>query len=215
MNLWALQTSRLSPNPCPLPWVYDYKVIPPSLSCSNWISLRDLLKLTSANATNAPPPKKKKKNSWNFQNISYSTMMPACKKDTHDGFVCLVAQLKSTSPVAVRSWGRRLSPQPRLRAGERCMLGQPGRQVAATPAGWARFNQGCGAQLELPTSAPLAHGWLKAKLRSACAWEWPWGESKQSVWKTPKRSSCLCLTSNGLYTLKEKILPLCHCCHLY
>lgn len=50
MDLWALQTSCPNPNPCPLPWVSDYKVIPPSLSCSNWISLRDLWKLTSANA---------------------------------------------------------------------------------------------------------------------------------------------------------------------
>lgn len=119
--------------------------------------------------------------------------MPACEKSTHDGFVCPVAQLKSTPPVHVRSWGRRLSPQPRLCAGEGCMLGRPGRQVAAAPAGWARSNQGCGAQLELPTSAPLAHGWLKAKLRSACAWEWPWGESEQPIWKTPKRSSCSCV----------------------
>lgn len=140
-----------------------------------------------------PPPTRKKKTSWSFQNINYSTMMPACEKGTHDGFVCVVAQLKSTSPVAACSWGPRLSPQPGLRAGEGCMLGQPGCQVAAMPAGWARSNQGCGAQLELPTSAPFAHGWLKAKLRSAWAWEWPWGESKQAVWKTPKRSSRFCV----------------------
>lgn len=56
MDLWALQTSRPNPNPCPLPWVPDYKVIPPSLSCSNWICLRDLWKLTSTKA--AVPSKK-------------------------------------------------------------------------------------------------------------------------------------------------------------
>ncbi|KAJ4939654.1 hypothetical protein JOQ06_029097 [Pogonophryne albipinna] len=26
MDLWALQTSRPNPNPCPLPWVSDYKL---------------------------------------------------------------------------------------------------------------------------------------------------------------------------------------------
>lgn len=81
-------------------------------------------------------------------------MMPTCEKGSRDGFVCLVAQLKSTSPVAARIWGggrggRRPSPQPRLRTGEGCTLGQPGRQVAAAPAGWARSNQGCGG----PTGA--------------------------------------------------------------
>lgn len=204
MDPWALQTSRLTPNPCPLPWVSDYKVIPPSLSCSNWISLRDLWKLTLANDT--PPPKKKR--SWSFQNINYSTMMPACEKGTHDGFVCLVAQLKSTSAVAALSWGggARLSPQPRLHAGEGHMLGRPERQVAAVPAGWARSNQGCGAQPELPTSARLARGWLKAKFHPACAWEWPWGESKTVRLINAKEiRPLLRLTSNGLYTGEEKI----------
>lgn len=61
-----------------------------------------------------------------------------------------------------------------------------------------------GAQLELPTSARLAHAWLKAKLRSACAWEWPWGESKQSVWKTPKRSSRFCVRHQMDCTRSER-----------
>lgn len=45
VDLWALQTSHPNPNLCPLLLVTDYKVIPPSLSCGNWISLRDLWKL--------------------------------------------------------------------------------------------------------------------------------------------------------------------------
>lgn len=95
-------------------------------------------------------------------------MMPTCEKGTHDGSVCLVAQLKSTSAVSAEG-GARLSPQPRLHAGEGHMLGRPERQVAAVPAGWARSNQGCGAQPELRTSARLVHAWLKAKFHSACA----------------------------------------------
>lgn len=162
MDPWALQTSRLNPNPCPLPWVSDYKVIPPSLSSSNWISLRDLWKLTSANAALLPP-----KNSWqSFQNINYSTIKLECEKRTRSGVVYLGAGLKSASPVGAPSWRRRLSPEQRLPTGEGGLPGQPGCQVASLPAGWARSNQGCGAQLELPTSAPLAHGWLKAKLSS-------------------------------------------------
>lgn len=78
----------------------------------------------------------------------------------------LVAGLKSTSPVAALSWRRRLSPEQRLPTGEGGLPGQPGCQVASLPAGWARSNQGCGAQLELPTSALPAHVWLKAKLHS-------------------------------------------------
>lgn len=175
MDLWALQTSRLNPNPCPLPWVSDYKVIPPSLSCSNWISLRDLWKLTSPNAAQPHPPKKS--SSLSFQNINYSTIKPECEKSTHNGFVFffVAAGMKSTSPVAAHSRRRRLSPEQHLPTGEGCLLGQPGCQVASLPAGWARSNQGCGAQLELPTSAPLAHEWLKATLCSVCTYEWPWG----------------------------------------
>lgn len=117
---------------------------------------------------------------------------------------CGTAKVNITSSGSQLGGGGRLSPQPRLRAGEGCTLGQPGRQVAAAPAGWARSNQGCGAQLELPTSARLAHGWLKAKLRSACAWEWPWRESKQSVWKTPKRSSRFCVRHQMDCTRSER-----------
>lgn len=46
--------------------------------------------------------------------------------------------------------------------GEACSLGQTGHQVAILPAGQRCSNQGCGAQLELPTSAPNALGRLKA-----------------------------------------------------
>lgn len=159
MDSWALQTSRLNPNPCPLPWVSDYKVIPPSLSCSNWISLRDLWKLTSANAALLPP----KNSSQSFQNTNHSAIKTSVRKARTVAFVFLVAGLKPASPVAARSWRRRLSPRRRLPTGEACLPGQPGCQVASLPAGWARSNQGCGDQLELPTSAPLALGWLKAK----------------------------------------------------
>lgn len=114
MDLWALQTSRLNPNPCPLPWVSDYKVIPASLSCGNWISLRDLWKLTSANAALLPatatlltPPHPPKKNSWqSFQNINESTIRLK-KRARLDSCIC---RLKSTSPVGARSWRRQAEP---------------------------------------------------------------------------------------------------------
>lgn len=173
MDLWALQTSRLNPNPCPLPWVSDYKVIPASLSCGNWISLRDLWKLTSANAAllpatatllTPPHPPQKKTPDRSFQNINESTIRLK-KRTSTDSCIC---RLKSTSPVRgaqleTAGWARD-GVYPQVRAACR---GQPGCQVAPLPAGWARSNQGCGAQLELPTSAPPAHGWLKAMLGSA------------------------------------------------
>lgn len=46
--------------------------------------------------------------------------------------------------------------------GEACSLGQTGHQVAILPVGQCYSNQGCGTQLELPTSATHALGWLKA-----------------------------------------------------
>lgn len=162
MDLWALQTSGPNPNPCPLPWVSDYKVIPPSLSCSNWISLRDLWKLTSANAALLSP-----KLLIEFSKYKLQHDKAECEKITRGGFV--FSGGKSKSPVAAHSWRWRLSPGRHLPTGEACLLGQPGCQVASLPAGWARSNQGCGAQLELPTSAPLELGWLKAKLYSVCA----------------------------------------------
>lgn len=162
MDLWALQTSRSNPNPCPLPWVSDYKVIPPSLSCSNWISLRDLWKLTSANGAQLS-----QKLLVEFS--KYELQHDKTEKSKHNGVVFLQWWgRKSTSLVTVHSRRWRLSPGCRLPTGEACLLGQPGCQVASLPAGWARPNQGCGLQLELPTSAPLALGWLKAKLCSVC-----------------------------------------------
>lgn len=156
MDLWALQTSRPNPNPCPLPWVSDYKVIPPSLSCSNWISLRDLWKLTSANAAllsqKTPRRKYKLQRVWekHAQWLLFFPVSPAESFAAGDGRL---------SPR------RRRASTPQVRPACR---GQPGCQVASLPAGWARSNQGCGAQLELPTSAPLELGWLKAKLCSVC-----------------------------------------------
>ena len=93
MNLWALQTSRLS-----LPWLSDYKVIPPSLSCSNWISLRDLLKLTLANATTPPPHPLPKKYLVEFSKYKLQHMV----WERHTWWLCLSC---GTDKVNITSGG--------------------------------------------------------------------------------------------------------------
>lgn len=162
-----------------------------------------------------PPPKKKTLMEFSKHKLQHND---AHMWERHTWRLCLpdgTAKINITDSCA-QLGGPRLSPQPRLHAGEGHMLGRPERQVAAVPAGWARSNQGCGAQPELPTSARLAHGWLKAKFHSACTWEWPWGELKTlRLINTKEIRPLLRLTSNGLYTRKEKIPLLYHRCHLF
>lgn len=133
-------------------------------------------------------------------------------------WLCLPCGTAKVNITSSRSQlgGRRLSPQPRLRTGEGCTLGHPGRQVAAAPAGWARSNQGCGG----PTGAANI---CSARTRVAE------GEAPLSVRmrvtlrrvetvrlkNTKAIKPLLCPTSNGLHPLGEKILLLCHRCHLY
>lgn len=165
-----------------------------------------------------PPPQKKQTPKKLFMEFSTHIHISHMWK-MHTWWLCLsggTAKVNIGGTHTAGGGGQKLSPQPRLHAGEGHMLGQPERQVAAVPAGWARSNQGCGAQPERPTSARLAHGWLEAKFHSACAWEWPWGESRTARLKNTKEiRPLLGLTSNGLHTLGEKILLLDHCCHLF
>lgn len=109
-----------------------------------------------------PPPPKKLLTEFSKYKWKHNQTQ---EKDEH-GFVHLPAEVNITSRGAqleTAGWARD-GVYPQVRAACR---GQPGCQVASLPAGWARSNQGCGAQLELPTSAPPAHGWLKAMLGSA------------------------------------------------
>lgn len=134
-------------------------------------------------------------------------MTPTCEKGSHDGFVCLVAQLK----VNITSSRSQLGGGGGWAHNHVYAQVRGAARWASLGARWLQCQQAgpglikdVGAQLELPTSARLAHGWLKAKLRSACAWEWPWGESKQSVWKTPKRSSRFCVRHQMDCTRSER-----------
>lgn len=131
------------------------------------------MKINFCRCRAAPPPQKK----------ALLTEFSKCKwyqleRSAHSRFcLLLMPGMKSTTPEAAHSWRPRPSPGQQLPTGEACLLGQPGCQVASLPAGWATSNQGCGAQLELPTSALLALGWLKAKPCSVCTQaEWPWDE---------------------------------------
>lgn len=55
-----------------------------------------------------------------------------------------------------------------LATGEACLLGSLGARWPHCQQAGAGSNQGCEAQLELPTSAARALGWLKATLCSVC-----------------------------------------------